>query len=149
MSNSSRKPFISPGGSRPGDKPYTNSAGCLVTNTFHPCIDRYVFDFKRCTADDGWEQYDTDKDASYFGVWVRLETREIVTYAEGDITHVQAPSDKALQAELAGMADFYGPPPPAFRMLTRDGEAIEAVGARPGEKGQSGAELLAAALGSK
>ena len=142
------KPFTSPGFARPGDEPYTNSNGCVVTNSFHPCIDRYVFDFKRCDGGDGWEPYDTDQDASYFGVWVRLETRETVTYAEGDITHVQAPNEEAFKAELASMAEFYGDPPPAFRMITSDGQIIEAVGARPGEEGDSGAELLAAALSS-
>lgn len=146
MTTPTPKPFRSPGFSRPGEDSYTNKNGCTVTGTFHPECDRYQFDMKRCAAEDGWEQYDTDQDAHYFGVWVRRSTRETVTYAEGDITHVEAPTDEAFAAELAGMAEFYGPPPPAFRVITGEGQLVEVVGARPGEPGATGAELLAQAL---
>lgn len=145
MSTTHPKPFQSPGFSR-GDEPYTNKNGCTVTCTFHPEYDRYQFDMGHCASEDGWEQYDTDQDAWYFGVWVRLSTRETVTYAEGDITHVVAPTDEAFKAELAGMAEFYGNPPPAFRMVLGDGQLVEVTGARPGEDGPSGQELLAEAL---
>jgi len=140
-------PFRSPGFSRPGEeKPETNKNGCTVVRTFHSMLDRYVFDWKLCTPEHGWEQYDTREDASYFGTWVRLSTRETVTYAEGDITHVRAPTDEAFAAELASMAEFYGEPPPAFRLITGDGQLVEVTGARPGEDGPSGTELLAEVL---
>lgn len=140
------EPFRSPGLTRPGEEgPETNARGCTVARTFHWEIDRYVFDMDRCAS---WEQYDTDQDASYFGVWVRRSTREVVTYAEGDITHVTAPNDEAFVAELAAMAECYGPPPPSFRVITGDGQLIEVVGARPGEPGPSGKELLSQALRS-
>ena len=140
------KPFKSPGSTRPGDEPETNKNGATVLRTFHPMIDRYRFDFDACSPDDEWEQYDTDQDFSHFGVWVRISTRESVTYAEGDITHVVAPDEDTFKAELAQMAEFYGEAPPAFRVITRDGQLIEAFGARPGEEGPSGTELLAQAL---
>jgi hypothetical protein len=141
------KPFRSPGFTRPEDTvPRINVHGCTLACTFHPEIDRYVFDMRRCVFDDGWEQYDTDQDASYFGVWVRLSTRETVTYAEGDITHVTAPTDEAFAAELASMAEFYGSPPPAFKVITGEGQLVEVTGSRPGEDGPSGSELLAEAL---
>jgi hypothetical protein len=143
MSTPDPKPFVSPGFARPGEKPYTNKTGCTVVCTFHPECDRYKFDGDCCSD---WEQYDTKEDAWYFGVWVRRSTRETVTYAEGDITHVTAPTDEAFAAELASMAEFYGEPPPAFRVITGDGQLIEVTGARPGEDGPSGAELLAQAL---
>jgi len=140
-------PFKSPGFPRSEDeKPETNPNGCAIARTFHPEIDRYVFDMRRCVFDDGWEQYDTNQDASYFGVWVRLSTRETVTYAEGDITHVTAPTDEAFAAELASMADFYGAPPAAFTVITGEGQVVEVTGARPGEDGPSGTELLVETL---
>lgn len=141
----SNAPFNSPGFARPGSAPETNSNGCVVTRTFHPSIDRYVFDFNRCDSSDGWECYDSDQDASYFGTWVRMETRETVTYAEGDITHVQAPTEEAFRAELASMAEFYGSPPPAFKVITAEG-VTEVYAARPGEEGPKATDLLAAAL---
>lgn len=142
----SPKPFKSPGYTREGDEPRTNRNGCTVTCTALPGYDRYQFDMTHCAAEDGWEQYDTDQDAWYFGVWVRLSTRETVTYAEGDITHVSAPTDEAFAAELASMADFYGDPPPAFKVITGDGQLVAVTGARPGEDGPSGSELLAEVL---
>lgn len=147
MSTTHPTPFVSPGFSRPGEeKSETSAHGCTVTRSFHPNYDRYQFDMGHCSSEDGWEQYDTDQDAWYFGVWVRLSTRETVTYAEGDITHVVAPTDEAFKAELANMAEFYGEPPPAFRMILGDGQLVEVTGARPGEDGPSGQELLAEAL---
>lgn len=147
MSNDATSaPFQSPGFTRPEDEtPETNDHGCTVVRTFHPEMDRYVFDGGICSD---WEQYDTDQDASYFGVWVRLSTREIVTYAEGDITHVTAPTEEIFRAELASMAAFYGEPPPAFRIITGAGELVEVTGARPGEPGATGRELLTEALRS-
>lgn len=147
MSTPTPKPFTSPGFTRHGEEgPETNANGCAIVRTFHPECDRYKFDFGRCGSEDGWEQYDTDQDAWYFGVWVRRSTRETVCYAEGDITHVTAPTDEAFAAEMASMAEFHGPPPPAFRVITGDGTLIEVTGARPGEPGPSGTELLAQAL---
>jgi len=141
------KPFQSPGFTRPEDEtPETNERGCAVARTVHFEYDRYQFDMVHCDPTEGWEQYDTSQDASYFGVWVRRSTRETVTYAEGDITHVTAPTDETFAAELADMAKFYGPPPPAFRIITGKGQLIEVTGARPGEDGPSGGELLAQAL---
>lgn len=94
----------------------TDEHGNAVTRRFVDG-DRYAYDFRHCSAADGWQQYDTDQDAWYFGVWVHVKRREIVTYAEGDETRVTCPNDDALRAELARMAAFYGPPPPAFIVI--------------------------------
>ncbi len=70
--------------------------------------DRYKFDFDLCTHDKGWEQYDTDQDAWYFGSWVHAATRTIVTYAEGDITVVRCLTAESFNAEIASANEFYG-----------------------------------------
>ena len=49
-------------------------------------IDRYYFDFKKCTTGKGWAQVDTEQDASYFGTWANPFNLKVITYAEGDIT---------------------------------------------------------------
>ena len=93
--------------------PEVNARGNQVFRSFHHAA-RYLWDFHICTKEKGWRQYDTDQDAWYFGVWVHPERRIILTYAEGDVTVVKCTSEASYHAELASMAEFYGPPPPAF-----------------------------------
>jgi hypothetical protein len=94
-------------------KPRTNARGNLVFSGFHHS-ERYHWDFDVCTKEKGWKQYDTKQDAWYFGIWVHPEKRLIFTYAEGDTTLVKCPTEESYHAELKNMAEFYGPPPPAF-----------------------------------
>src|SRR5262249_30977859 len=49
-------------------------------------IDRYVYDFRKCTPKDGWAQLDTKQDASYFGNWINPITLMLFSYCEGDTT---------------------------------------------------------------
>jgi hypothetical protein len=94
--------------------------------------DRYEFDLELCKHSEGWVQYDTKEDAWYFGVWVHPEKREIVTYAEGDITRVICPTEESYHAELKHMAEFYGDPPPAIIVIsTEDGTVTEFYDKRP------------------
>ncbi len=96
--------------------PEVNERGNTILRSFHPA-DRYQFDFKLCTKEKGWRQYDTTQDAWYFGVWVHPEKRTIITYAEGDVTAVNCSTEESYHAELKDMAEFYGPPPPAFIVI--------------------------------
>jgi len=82
----------------------------------HLATDRYVIDFSGLLQE-GWRQYDTEQDASYFGVWVCRETLETLTYAEGDWSLVTCSTHEAFDDELASMARFYGAPPPAFVVI--------------------------------
>ena len=93
--------------------PEVNERGNTIIRHFRS-IDKYEFDFRLCTKPKGWRQYDTNQDAWYFGVWVHPEKRVILTYAEGDISVVKCPTDESYHAELKNMAEFYGPPPPAY-----------------------------------
>lgn len=47
---------------------------------------RYTYDFRYCTARNGWAQLDTRQDASYYGIWVNPFKRCLFSYCEGDIT---------------------------------------------------------------
>lgn len=91
--------------------------GRTLYRSFFMNVERYLYDFTCCKRSDGWHQYDTDQDASYFGVWYHMERQITVTYAEGDETVVVCHSPEAWKAELKSMADFYGDPPPAFKAL--------------------------------
>lgn len=89
--------------------------------------ERYRYDFELCRGCDGWKQYDTDQDAWYFGVWVHLGRKMVVTYAEGDEYVTSYPTAEALREELVRMAKFYGDPPPAFTVIDMDAKTITNV----------------------
>ncbi|MBA7471765.1 hypothetical protein ES707_07075 [subsurface metagenome] len=111
--------------------PEVNERGNAVFRSFRS-TERYRFDFQLCTTDKGWKQYDTDQDAWYFGVWVHVEKRVILTYAEGDISVVKCPTEESYHAELAHMAGFYGPPPPAFITIDpKSGQITKYIDVRP------------------
>lgn len=108
-----------------------NERGNTVTRRHGDHGDRYHYDFKACRHTDGWRQYDTDQDAWYFGVWVHLERRIVITYAEGDEITVRCPDEAHLKAELDSMAAFYGEPPPAFCVIHEDGSLTKHYDERP------------------
>jgi len=106
------------------DTPEFNERGNRVERGFLACADRYRFDLGECSHENGWHQFDTDQDASYFGVWVHPESREIVTYAEGDVTRVTCPTEASYRAEIEDMCSFYGASP-AFITISDDGAVTE------------------------
>lgn len=108
---------------------FVNTRGNTV-KTWSADADRYQYDV-RCTEAKGWCQYDTENDAWYFGVWVHVAKRLVVTYAEGDVSCVHCTSPESLQAELASMAEFYGDPPPAAIAIDWDGSVTHFYDARP------------------
>jgi len=57
----------------------------------------------------GWITYPTSQDAWYFSVVINPRTREIMTYAEGDVSHVTCEDQRQFVGELKSMAEFYGP----------------------------------------
>jgi len=70
-------------------------------------IDRYVFDFRVCTSDKGWAQLDTAQDASYFGNWVNPFTRELLSYAEGDVVRQTCESDEEFVRVVRERCEWY------------------------------------------
>ena len=104
------------------------SAHGVIRDAFRPS-ERYVIDFGG-PLQAGWEQWDTDQDAWYFGVWVCVSTREVLTYAEGDWSLMTCPTAEAFRAELARMAEFYGPTPAHIVVIDQDGNATGYVSER-------------------
>lgn len=74
----------------------------------HRDSERYIVDFAPDFTAEGWEQFDTDQDAHYFGVWVNHRQRLTLTYAEGDWTLVECPTPETYRAELDDCCRFYG-----------------------------------------
>ncbi len=98
-----------------------NARGNVISRGFHPCSDRYRYDFGICSREKGWIQYDTSQDASYFGVWVNVKYRQTFTYCEGDTTLVDCPTVESFRAELESMEEFYGDPPPMALVIDDNG----------------------------
>lgn len=84
--------------------------GCRIDRGSHQA-DRYYYD--RTLLTQGWQQYDTEEDAWYFGIWINTEKLETFTYAEGDTRHVMAPNVEAFRAELARLYQYH-PQAPSF-----------------------------------
>ena len=62
----------------------------------------------------GFAQFDTRQDASYFGTWANPEARIIVNYAEGDVTTQIAETDAEFaeacrEIDRWNIANGYGP----------------------------------------
>ncbi len=70
--------------------------------------ERYVVDFAEDFTSLGWQQFDTDQDAWYFGVWVNPRTHQVLTYAEGDWDLVDGDGKEGYNAEIKRMIEFYG-----------------------------------------
>jgi len=109
----------------------TNKRGNAIERDFFCMRDRYHYDFGQMTAKNGWKQYDTDQDASYFGVWVNIEKRQTFTFCEGDTTLVTCSTNEALQAELDDMADCYGELPHCAIGIGQDGSVTKYYDQRP------------------
>lgn len=108
-----------------------NKRGNTIIRSSDLGSDRYKYDLEICKSADGWTQYDTNQDAWYFGVWVHPKTRQILTYAEGDVSVVHCKSEKSYHEELKNMAEFYGDPPWASKAYGLDGTVTEFYDERP------------------
>ena len=111
-----------------------NGLGNTIADSFHMNRERYYYD-ERLTPSKGWKQYDTDQDAWYFGVWVNVERREIVTYAEGDESLTTCPTLESFKAELDAMGECYGDPPPMAVGIDADGSVTKFYDTRPTAEG--------------
>jgi hypothetical protein len=89
------------------ETPANGRHGNRIYRLFRPA-DRYLVDFDDHAGDEGWEQFDTDQDAHYFGVWVNPKLLLTLTYAEGDWALVECADTAHYNAEIQSAIDFYG-----------------------------------------
>ncbi len=73
-----------------------------TTHTFIQDGDRYMFDH-RLSLSLGWAQLDSRQDAWYYGCWINAAKRQIVEYAEGDVSRYTFDSDAEMFAWLDGV----------------------------------------------
>ena len=105
-----------------------NERGNTIEDDFFCDRDRYYYDHR---LGQDWHQYDTWQDAHYFGVWVNVKKRQILTYAEGDVSLVKCLDQEHLRTELKSMEEFYGAPPPAAIAIGLDGTRTKYYDTRP------------------
>lgn len=74
---------------------------------FEGGADRYRFGTGMCRTAEGFVQVTSGQDAWYFGMWVDVRGRRIVTFAEGDLTIETADDDAELAAALRRHADWH------------------------------------------
>lgn len=84
-----------------------NGRGNQCIRLFCPA-ERYLIDFAEDFTAEGWQQFDTDQDAHYFGVWCNPQSFRTLTYAEGDWTLVECPDVEHYNAEMQDCINFYG-----------------------------------------
>jgi len=68
---------------------------------------RYMIDFAEDYFLEAWQQFDTDQDHSYFGVWINKKKLMTLCYCEGDIILVVCTTPAACNAEIKEMCSFY------------------------------------------
>lgn len=116
----------------PTNKPDFISDTEKIWKNFFMFRERYFYDFKLCLTEDGWRQYDTEQDASYFGIWVHETERIIVVFAEGDEFISVYSTQEAFVQELKRMEEVYGPVPPFAKAIdVETGIVTEFYDSRP------------------
>ena len=78
-----------------------------ITRGFTPDGDRYDFDFRLCRSINGWAQFDTSQDASYYGNWVNPLTLEMASHCEGDQTHTKYDDEAEFIAGLTELIRWH------------------------------------------
>ena len=92
--------------------------GATLDDYFTSDGNRYMFD-TTLSSNDGWEQFDTDQDAWYFGVWVNNSKGMTVTYCEGDVMIKHGIPD--MKKEYDDLCECYGKAPPFATAYDEDG----------------------------
>ena len=85
---------------------HPNPQGNTV-HRFFLSAERYLIDFATNFRAEGWQQYDTDQDAHYFGVWFNHKSLRVLSYAEGDWTLVSCLDAEHFNAEIEALNEFH------------------------------------------
>jgi hypothetical protein len=106
-----------------------NAQGNIIIREFREGRQRYHYDFN--LLEKGWKQFDTDQDASYFGIWHSEDEMRFLTFAEGDETLVICKDAVGYNKELDSMLEFYKPTPFAVSIDLDGGSKTQYYDERP------------------
>ena len=98
-----------------------DDAGHRTRETLLLDTNRYLFDYH--LDRDKWRRFDTENDASYFGVWVSKEKLRILEYIEGDVIFTQCDAAAGYDAQIATLCEVHEEAP-AFVAI--DDESVTA-----------------------
>ncbi len=70
--------------------------------------DRYLFDLNLSGE---WDQFDTENDASYFGVWVNKSQLRLLSFVEGDLYLTLCADPAGYDAEISDLCSCFGRSP--------------------------------------
>jgi hypothetical protein len=101
-----------------------NVRGNTVLRGFHENGSRYIYDQRLLGENSGWQQFDTNQDAEYFGVWINPNKRETFTYCEQDLIHVKCPSNSSYNREIRDLVEHYTQAP-SCKTIGADGSVTE------------------------
>ena len=88
----------------------STEAGCTVRRAWLGTeCERYMVDFASDFKAEGWEQFDTRQDASYYGVWVNRRERVILSFSEGDWGLEECETDEQYNAAIGRLCVFHDP----------------------------------------
>lgn len=68
---------------------------------------RYRYDLGKCSYAEGWAQFDTAQDASYYGRWVNPTRMTLFCYVEGDTTMVECESEAEFAKAVREASDWH------------------------------------------
>jgi len=108
------------------EKKEDDGQGNEIVRAFYPS-ERYVIDFAEDYHDLGWQQFDTDQDAHYFGTWVNPKTLQELCYCEGDWSLVTCKDAGHYNAKIWSMIEFYGEGKIATVIDAENGSAVRFV----------------------
>jgi hypothetical protein len=89
-------------------EPDVTSCGNRIYRFYGGGGDRYLIDFADGFTAEGWMQFDTDQDASYFGTWVNPTRLCTLTYCEGDWSLVECDDATGYNTQVESACQFYG-----------------------------------------
>lgn len=89
------------------------------------------YEFAHKLPAQGFQQYPTDQDAAWFGVWVNVAERKVFTFAEGDCIMVSCPAQESFIKEIEYLRSCYGPAPAFMLALERNGTVTRHVESAP------------------
>lgn len=88
-----------------------SAAYTMFHYTMENMQDRYVVDFCPAFKSEGWIQFDTDQDASYFGFWVNPSLRRELNFTEGEWKATQHLTAEGYNASVRHSMEYYGTTP--------------------------------------
>jgi hypothetical protein len=85
-----------------------NERGNEIRRAFYLGRDISHYEDARCRESEGWYRFATHQDASWHGIFVNPERKEVITFCEGGESHVICHTTSGYRAELRYLVEHFG-----------------------------------------